>query len=125
MKVILLALALLLTGCSYTRHIGTVGTKRFTKVQLGSLTAPGQTLIVIEDTNTHEVTIMAPMGGNGVVPSLLTAGGIAGGAVALGSALESDNRNTTTINIADDPPSPLIPPNNRPPANRPPPKGWK
>lgn len=129
-----LTLTLSLTACSYTRHIGTVGSKRFTKVQLGSLTAPGQTLLVVEDTSTHEITLMTPMAGNGVVPGLLQAGGIVGGAIALGNIVDSDSdSSSTTINIADDPPAPPMgvppkpqrPPKNRPPSNRPPHKGWK
>lgn len=143
---LLLALAALLamvliTGCSYVRPIGMVGSKRFTKVQLGSLSAPGQTLLVIEDTNTHEVIITQPMGGNGVVPSLIQAGGIVGGAAALGNALDRNNGDRTTVvnnagdtsvstdvdntvKIEDDPPappfSPSKPPKTRPPDNRPP-----
>jgi hypothetical protein len=119
----LLCLLLFLTGCSYTRTIGEVGSKRFIKVQLGSLTAPGQTLLVIEDVKNGEITFMTPMAGNGVVPALLQAGGIAGGAVALGNVLEADR---TTVTITDDPPAPPVnPPKTRPPANRPPQHKWK
>lgn len=142
MKIILLILALVaLVGCSYTRSIGTVGSKRFTKVQLGSLTAPGQTLLVIEDTNTHEVIITQPMGGNGMVPSLVQAGGIAGAAAALGNSLDRDHGDRTVvrtdvsnqIEVTDEAPAPPIvppvkppkPPKNRPPDNRPPHKGWR
>lgn len=120
---LLIVIALALTGCSYTREIGVVGTKRFTKVQLGSLTAPGQTLIVVEDTQTHSITLLTPMGGNGVVPAFLQAGGIVGAGFAFGSALgESD----TTIHntVVDKPPAPpRYPPQrprDRPPINRPP-----
>lgn len=124
----LTVLLVLLTGCSYVNTIGLVGSKRFVKVQLGSLTAPGQTLLVIEDVNTHEITMMTPVAGNGVVPSLLTAGGIAGGAVALGNSFRREstiynNSQSSARVIEDDPPSPPMP--TRPPVNRPPPKGWK
>ncbi len=112
---------LFLCGCSYTYPIGTIGNKKLTKVNLGSLFGPGQTMIAVEDTNTHEVTFMAPIGGNGILPSAVVAGALVGGAALIsrgdyGDTVSVNNsggspvvNSAPVINIPDPPPAPPLP----------------
>lgn len=135
----------LVSGCSYTHQFGQVGPHKMYKVQLGSISGPGQTMFALMNTNTGEVTFMSPMGGNGILSSVTVAGSIVAGSYFIGKGLEKSHGDSTTvnanaqaesaaqsqaeannapvINIPDPPQGPLFP-RNRPPANRPPNK-WK
>lgn len=89
-------LLLIVCGCSYTYPIGRIGDKEFYKVNLGSTFGPGQTMIVIRDTNNGALTYMNPIGGNGVLPSAVVAGSIIGGSYYIGKGLEKNHG--TTVN---------------------------
>ena len=88
-------LVMLLCACSYTYPIGRIGDKEFYKVNLGSTFGPGQTMIVIRDTNNGALTYMNPIGGNGVLPSAVVAGSIIGGSYYIGKGLEKSGDRTT------------------------------
>jgi len=121
-------LLLILTACSYVHPIGTISDKKLHKVSLGSIFGAAQTMIVVEDTNTHEVTFMTPVGGNGILPSAVVAGSIIGGSALIasggygdevavnqsGNASSSSAASATANPMIQDPnPAPMIP--NRPP----------
>lgn len=100
---LLLAIALMSTlcGCSYTYPIGTIGSKQLIKVQAGSLSGPTQTMIAMIDTNTHEVTFLSPMGGNGILSSVTVAGSIVAGSYFIGKGLEKGGDHTTVNAVAN------------------------
>ncbi len=112
-------LLLLLCGCSYTYQIpGAIGSKRFYKVTSGGIFVPAQSVIVVHDTNTHEITFMSPAQGNGALPALTAAGGIVAGSYVLGSTLKPDktivNQNSAAqsapvVTVQDPLPGPIIP----------------
>lgn len=88
-----------ITSCSYVYPIGQVGPKQFIKVQAASLSGPTQTMIVIIDTNSpNEVTMLSPMGGNGILASAAVAGSIVGGSYFIGKGLEKSKGDSTTVN---------------------------
>jgi hypothetical protein len=123
-----IAMALLLVGCSYVHPIGQVGALRFTKVQVGSLTAPAQTLIVVENTNNGHVEVTQPIGGNGILSAAVLAAGGIGSSLAIADGIDSD-QNIRITGITDDAPAPPIvtPPVTPPPVVPPPhhhPPGW-
>lgn len=98
MKLLSLLLIPLLSACSYIHPIGKIGDKEFYKVQAGSVSGPTQTQIVIVDTNTHEITFLSPMGGNGILSSVTVAGGIVAGSYFIGKGLEKSHGDQTTVN---------------------------
>lgn len=111
----------LLCGCSYVHEFGQIGSHRLYKIQVGSLAAPGQTAIGMLDTNTGIVTFTSPIGGNGVVGSVVTAGGSVAMGYYIGKGLGKSGDQTTintdlanevtsnpVINIPDPPPAPPI-----------------
>lgn len=91
-------LLLLLCGCSYTHQFGQVGPHKLYKIQLGSLSGPSQTMIGMENTNTHEITFLSPMGGNGILSSVTVAGSIVAGSYFVGKGLEKSHGDSTTVN---------------------------
>lgn len=101
MKTFLFLLPLALLGCSYTYPIGTVGSKRFVKVQAASLSGPTQTMIVIVDTNSNEVTMLTPMGGNGILTAATISGSIVGGSYFVGRGLGRGGDRTTVNAVAE------------------------
>lgn len=99
---LLYLLPLLLCSClSYTRPIGSLGCGEnkltFHKVQLGSMTAPGQTVLVVEDAS-GKLTIGTPLGGNGILPGVPQAAGLA----ALGAGIAAARPHDTDVNSSVD-----------------------
>lgn len=99
-KYIALLTGLILTGCSYTKPIGKVGSGtnqlKFYKVQLGSLSAPAQTLLVMEDAS-GKLSAYEPQAGNGVVPAVPQAAAVAYLGHAIGGGLADADGDKTTV----------------------------
>ena len=55
-------------------------------------------MIAIVDTNTHEITFLSPMGGNGILSSVTVAGSIVAGSYFIGKGLEKSHGDHTTVN---------------------------
>lgn len=125
MKALLLLLPLFISSCSYVHSFGQIGPHKLYKVQLGSIAAPGQTMVAMVDTNTGVVTFTAPIGGNGVIGSVVTSGGSVAMGYFIGKGLGESGDNTTinaaasvlsnpvlnnapVINVPDPPPAAMI-----------------
>lgn len=140
----LLCVVLLVSGCSYNKHLGRVphldgsGYTEYRVLAGGGVLRPGVIVIVSQTLGSNPPVVLTQANGPPMAPNLLgnatgaATGLLAGYAIGRGS----DSGDTTTI-IQGDPPAPMMeppkapakppvhppngrPPNNRPPHNRPP-----
>ena len=93
----ILGLALLTTGCSSVKQIGTVNGLAVTKIVTRDIFAPNTTTVTAHDPN-HPGTLEAlnEAAGPGLLPATATAAGITAGAVLLRPARTSNSTTTTT-----------------------------
>lgn len=92
-KLVLLATAALLCGCSHIKSIGKIGHAEVFKIQGTSLLGPTITALAIKEGN--EITLLQPFGGNGILPGLVGGSALVGSSYLFGHSLRPD---ATSVN---------------------------